>query len=131
MKVFKKLMCVALVLMLLCGVCACGANGSDSSSSDVDVEESTESAVRSAVETRGMIARLGMTIGGNELKSSRVTITNMKKLSDTEYRVSGKIVMTDVYGTDWNNTFDCEVEYTGSKWSAGSLKYTNDRWTKS
>ncbi len=47
--------------------------------------------------------------------------------------VSGKMVMTDVYGTEWSNNFDCNVvsDGTGEKWTAGSFKYTGDKWTKS
>lgn len=128
MNTIKKLLCAVLVLAIVCSCCACGKNNTDGS---VESEEkSTEDVVRSLVETRGMTAYFGMTIGGNELKSSSVTITNVKEISDTEYNVSGKIVMTDVYGNKWNNTFDCSVKQRNDNWSAGSLEYTSTKWTK-
>ena len=131
MNMVKKLLCAVLALVIVCSCCACGRNGSSDTDGGVeDVEKTTEDVVRSLVETRGMTAYFGMKIGGNELKSSRVTITNVKKISSTEYNVSGKIVMTDVYGTQWNNTFDCSVKQRNDDWSAGSLEYTNDKWTK-
>ena len=124
MKKFKIIVCWALIIVTLGTLCACG-NASEKKA------ESVEDKVRSAVTSRGMLEYYGSTIGGNELKSSQATITNVKKISDTEYRVSGKIVMTDVYGTKWNNTFDCEVTTSdGEKWRAGSFDYTSKSWTK-
>lgn len=131
MSMIKKLLCVVLALVTICSCCACGRNGSSDTDGGAETgEKSTEDVVRSLVESRGMTAYFGMTIGDNELKSSRVTITNVKKVSDTEYNVSGKIVMTDVYGNNWNNTFDCSVKQRGSDWSAGSLEYKSKNWTK-
>ena len=126
MKTIKKILCLMLAVLAVCSLCACGS-GSNSSSTK---EKTPEQQVRSAVESRGMLQYYGSTIGGNELKSSRATITNVKKVSDTEYLVSGKIVMTDIYGTNWNNTFDCKVKKSGDSWSAGSFEYTSKNWTK-
>lgn len=127
MKIFKKILCLLLAVLAVCSLCACGS-GSNSSSTK---EKTPEQKVRSAVESRGMLEYFGSTIGGNELKRSSATITNVKQVSDTEYRVSGKIVMTDIYGTDWNNTFDCKVtQKSDGSWSAGSFEYTSKNWTK-
>ena len=127
MKTIKKILCLMLAVLAVCSLCACGS-GSKSSST---TEKTPEQQVRSAVESRGMLQYIGSTIGGNELKSSRVTITNVKKVSDTEYRVSGKIVMSDIYGTNWNNTFDCKVtQKSDGGWSTGSFEYTSKNWTK-
>lgn len=127
MKTIKKILCSMLAVLTVCSLCACGI-GSNSSSTK---EETPEQQVRSAVETRGRLVYFGTTIGGNETKSSSATITNVKQVSDTEYRVSGKIVMTDIYGTNWNNTFDCKVtQKSDGGWSAGSFEYTSKNWTK-
>ena len=127
MKTFKKILCLMLAVLAVCSLCACGS-GSNSSSTK---EKTPEEQVRSAVTSRGAFEYYGSTIGGNELKRSSVTITNLKQVSDTEYRVSGKIVMTDVYGTNWNNTYDCKVtQKSDGSWSAGSFEYTSENWTK-
>lgn len=127
MKTIKKILCLTLAVLTVCSLCACGS-GSNSS----DTEEKTpEQQVRSAVETRGLIEYFGTTIGGNEIKRSKATITNVEQVSDTEYRVSGKMVMTDIYGTSWNNTFDCKVtQKSDGGWSAGSFEYTSTSWIK-
>ena len=125
----KRIVAIILVLCVALSLFACGKS---KGGSDISAENSTEDQVRSAVESKGMMMYYGSTIGGNELKSSKVTITNVKEVSETEYLVSGKIVMTDVYGTNWNNTFDCEVTYSDIResWSAGSFDYTSKNWTK-
>ena len=124
MKTLKIIVCWILIIVTLGTLCACGGAK--------EKEESVEDKVRSAVRTRGMVEYIGSSIGGNELKSSSATITNLKKISDTEYRVSGKIVMTDIYGTKWNNTFDCNVylRTDGESWSASSFEFTSKSWTK-
>ena len=124
----KRIVAIALILCVAFSLFACG----NSVNSNKTSEQTTEDKVRSAVESKGILAHYGTTIGGNELSSSKVTITNVKKVSETKYRVSGKIVMTDVYGTGWNNTFDCEVTYSDIKesWRAGSFDYKNKNWTK-
>ena len=124
MKMFRKFLCLVLAVLTICSVCACGGINVQKSASGIEED------VRSAVEARGVTAHLGLTIDEHELKGSRATVTNVKKITDTEYRVSGKIVMTDVYGTDWNNTFDCDVTKDGDSWSVGSFEYTNQNWTK-
>lgn len=126
MKIIKKILCLMLVVLAISSLCAC-VDGSDSSSTK---EKTPEQQVRSAVEASGRTAYFGKSIGGNEIKSSSATITNVKKISDTEYLVSGKVVMTDVYGTKWNNNFDCTVRKSGDRWSAGSFDYTSSKWTK-
>ncbi len=127
MKTVKKTLCLILAVLTACSLCACG-NGSNSSSTK---EKTPEQQVRSAVESRGAVEYFGSTIGGNELKRSSATITNVKQVSDTEYRVSGKIVMTDIYGTNWSNTFDCKVtQKSDGSWSAGFFEYTSKNWTK-
>ena len=124
MKKMKYIVCWLLVFVTMGTLCACSGDAMGES-------ESAEDKVRNAVHTRAVIAYYGSSIGGNELKSSSATITNIKKVSDTEYRVSGKMVMTDVYGTRWSNYFDCEVTTSdGEKWRAGSFEYTGSKWTR-
>ena len=125
MKTLKKILCLLLAICMICSLCACGGGNADEPK-----EKTPEDEVRSAVRARGATAYFGSSIGGNELKSSNATISTVKKVSDTEYRVSGKIVMTDVYGTEWNNTFDCTVTKSGDSWYADSLDYTNSSWSK-
>lgn len=127
MKIAKKILCLMLAVLTVCSLCACGGGGSTSSAN----EETPEEQVRSAVETRGYIAYFGVTIGGNEIKRSQARITNVEQISETEYRVSGKMVMTDIYATNWSNNFDCKVtQKSDGSWSAGSFNYTSKNWTK-
>ena len=90
--------------------CACGSSGS---STTVE-EKSPEELVRTAVESRGRVEYIGSKIGDKDLKSSHAVITNIASVSDTEYRVSGRMILTDVYGDDWENTFDCTVTQDSS-----------------
>lgn len=126
MKKIRSIVCLFLALLILGSLCACGSNDSSGGKS-----ESVEDKVCSAVESSAMIQYNSYLIGKNELKSSSATISTVKKISDTEYKVSGKMVMTDIYGTIWNNNFDCKVTTSdGEKWSAESFEYTNEIWLK-
>ena len=128
MKKFKYVICWLLIIVTLGTLCACIGDNDNSSSNK---GESVESKVRSAVTSKGMIEYYGSSIGGNELKSSDATVSTVKKVSEKEYRVSGKMVMTDVYGTKWSNNFDCKVTSSnGEDWRAGSFEYTGTNWTK-
>lgn len=126
MKLLRRTLCLILVLLTVGSLCACGSTSTGHGSTS----KTPEQEVRSAVESRGMFEYFGSSIGGNELKSSRATVTNVKKVSDTKYIVSGQIVMTDIYGTNWNNNFDCEVKNSGGSWTASSFEYTSKNWTK-
>ena len=126
MSIAKKVLCLVLVVLTICSLCACGAGSSSSGSKPKSETEQ----VRSAVEVSGRIAYFGKSIGGNEIKSSSANISTVTKVSDTRYKVSGKMTMTDVYGTKWTNNFDCTVDKSGDSWSAGSFKYTSNNWTK-
>lgn len=124
MKKINLIVWLLLSLLMLTSLCACKGAG-DGDSVPVDHK------IRAAVMSRADFEYYGASIGGNELKSSTATISNIKKVSDTEYKVSGKIIMTDVYGTKWSNNFDCEVTTSnGEKWVAGSFNYTSGKWNK-
>ena len=126
MKKIRSIVCLFLALLMLGSLFACGSNDSSGGKS-----ESVEDKVRNAVTFRATSEYYGSSIGGNELKSSSATISTVKKVSDTEYKVSGKMVMTDIYGTQWSNNFDCKVTTSdGEKWSAKSFEYTSDNWSK-
>lgn len=127
MKLLKRTLCLMLVLLMVGSLCACGSNNSSNSK---PVEKSEEELVRDAVETQRLFEYRFITIGGNEIQSANITITNIKKVSETEYLVNGKIVMNDVYGTQWNNTFDCTVKKSNGSWSANSYEYKSDSWRK-
>lgn len=133
MNTVRKLICLALVFLTVCTLCACGGTTTNTETrpqTTTSNEKSPEELVREAVESKGFFAYFGVTIGGNEITRSSLTITNVKKITDSLYQVSGRMVMTDVYGTRWHNTFDCEVRGYGGSWSAGSLEYTSNSWTK-
>ena len=124
MKNWKLIICLLLVFATLGTLCACGGNSETK-------PESVEDKVRDAVTYKARLEYFGSAIGGNDLKSSSATISTVKKVSDTEYKVSGKMVMTDVYGTRWSNNFDCKVTTSnGDSWSARSFEYTGSKWTK-
>ncbi len=126
MKTLKRIFCIMMVILTIGSLCACGTKSGTGDSG----KKTPEDYVRAEVESRGRFEYFGSSIGGNEIKSSRATITNVKKVTDGKYVVSGKIVMTDIYGTNWNNTFDCEVTGSGEKWNAGSFEYTSKNWSK-
>ena len=124
MKTMKTVLCLMVTILMICSLCACGSSGGTTVMTQ-------DQEIRSAVESRGMIEYMGSKIGGNDIKSSRATVTNVKKVSDYTYLVSGKMVMTDVYGTNWKNTFDCKVtQKSNGNWSAGSFEYTSKNWSK-
>ena len=126
MKKIRSIVCLFLALLMLGSLCACGSNYSFGSKS-----ESVEDKVRSAVTSRAISEYRWRSIGGNELKSSSATISTVKKVSDTEYKVSGKMVMIDIYGTKWSKNFYCKVTTShGEKWSAKSFEYTSNKWSK-
>ena len=121
MTLIKKILCLLLAMIMLLSLCACGGNNKKA--------KTPEEEIRQKVETMAAIKYIGSTIGGKELKSSRASVSTVRKISDTEYLVSGKITMMDVYGTNWNNTFDCTVEKDGTDWDVGSFDYTSENWT--
>jgi len=124
MKNLTKVVCWLLLLVTIGTFCACSGEGSK--------EMTVEERVESAINARGLAEFRLYSIGDNELKSSTPTITNMKKISDIEYHVSGKMVMTDIYGTKWTNTFDCKVtQGEDSVWVAHAFEYTSKSWNKS
>ena len=123
MKNLKTIICWILIILSLGTLCACG---------DTNNKRSPEQQVSDIVFTKSVGEFRWSTIGGNELRSSSATITNVKKVSDSEYLVSGKMVMTDIYGTKWNNTFDCTVlyDFDDDEWSAGQFEYTSSTWRR-
>ena len=116
-------LCCVMMLTLCAAATACGSKEPVKSTSDL---------VRDAVKYSGMTEYIFKSIGGNEIKSSMPEISTLKEISDTEYRVSGSMIMTDVYGTRWKNNFDVTVTYdeTNQKWKAGSFNYTGNNWIK-
>ncbi len=90
-----------------------------------------EKMVREAVVSAGVRAGVGKAIGGNDIKFSEATVTNVERVTDDLYRVNGKICMTDIYGTKWENRFDCEVIRANNSWLAEPLQYKSENWIKS
>ena len=125
MKKTKKLISIILTCVLCVSLCACGSN------STTNEPKTPEDQVRNAVEIKGSLQYMGSTIGDNELKSSKATITNLEEISEDEYRVNGRMVYTDVYGDNWENTFDCTVNKGNSdEWDVGTFEYRNEKWRK-
>lgn len=130
----KKILAIFFALSILtCCLCGCGSSKLNGGSVTESKTETAESKVRTEVERRLRLEFLGGTIGGKELKSSSGRITNIEEKSSKEYLVNGTIIMTDVYGTEWNNMFDCIVKTydDGETWDIYSFDYVNDRWSKS
>ena len=131
----KKTIAILLAFCLCVGLCACSTNTNYSKYGE-NTEKSEYEKVHDAVEMQRMVTEATdkkfSTIGGNQINSVRITITNTEKISDTEYVVNGRITKIDVYGTSWNNTFDCSVitSDNGESWDAGRFQYKSDSWTK-
>ena len=122
MKIIKMALCLILAILTVCSLCAC--------SKPQPIEERIESAVL----MRGAQESVGVTIGGIEIRNSTTTVTNIKKISETEYFVNGRITMYDIYGDSWSNTFDCTVRQeetpSGKIWKSDPFEYTNTNWSK-
>lgn len=125
----------AILIILGTFLVSCGGSKKTHGKEAATKEPTEEEWVRSAVEERSYIAFFGKAIGGNELKSSGAQITNIKKISVREYKVSGTMVMTDIYGKNWRNNFDCSVtrkekaEAGENPWVANSFEYKSDNWS--
>ncbi len=132
----KKLLAILLVFTMCFGLCACELATLGSGKETTEPQKSEEEKVWDAVyiqerATEAVDSRF-TTIGGNAIKSVSTNITNIKKVADDEYLVNGTITKTDVYGTRWNNQFDCKVTSSddGETWHAGSFEYKSSSWTK-
>lgn len=131
----KKVICLSLALILAVSLCACGSLTGNGGSASETPEKSETEKVYDAIEIRRMATEAAdkkfSTIGDNAIKSVSVNVTNLEKVSDTEYVANGTVTKTDIYGTKWNNQFDCKVTTSdGEEWSAGSFAYKNDKWSK-
>lgn len=127
----KKVLAVILTVFMMFSmgtmVVACDKTGDDVGQTQ---ELTDEQKVRNAVERRAMSVRYGK-IGGNEIKYSYATITNLKWSGESKCTVSGVLKLIDIYGTTWKNNFDCVVTSSdnGNTWNAGSFTYKN-KWTQ-
>lgn len=89
--------------------------------------------VEDAVWRRGIFFYYGCSIGGNQLQSSSVSITYLSFSRDgNKCYVSGKISATDIYGTTYSNTFDCDVttDDNGETWKCHEFEIKNTNWNK-
>lgn len=131
----KKVVCLTLAFILVVSLCACGALTGSGEGTNKTPEKSEREKVYEAIEIRRMATEATdkrfSTIGDNAINRVSVNITNLEKVSDTEYIANGTITKTDIYGTQWNNRFDCKITTSdGEEWSAGSFTYKDDKWTK-
>ena len=123
----KKAISIIMIFILIFSMISCN-NPSESNKSETE-----EDKIRSAVTRSAQVEFYGNAIGGNELKSSYATISTVRKNSENEYLVSGRMTMVDVYGTYWTNNFDCKVKKSESldKWIvSGGFNYTSSNWSK-
>jgi len=130
----KKILTLILTLCICLGMSAC--NTVVSNSNNFPREKSEREKIEEAIENRRLAdeildRKFGSKIGDYEINSHSISITNMEKLSNTEYIVNGRVTLTDIYGTKYSNTFDCKVTSSdGENWHAGDFRYKNDYWTK-
>ena len=122
----KRIAAIFFVLCTVLFLCAC-----DSSSGFAPKSE--EELVRESVEIRGGLEYIGTSIGGNKMSSSSASINTVRKVSDTEYYVAGKLTMSDDYGNKWTNNFDCSVVYDSDSdtWDVESFDTPTSGWSKS
>lgn len=121
----KRIAALFFVLCTVLFLCAC--DGSDGFG-----PKSKEDLVRESVEIRGKIEYLGTKIGGKEMTSSSVNIKTVREVSDTEYYVAGKITMSDDYGNNWTNNFDCHVVYDADSdtWDVEDFETPTSGWSR-
>ena len=131
----KKFLTIFLAVFMLFSIgttaVACKNNTGDDTSQTQELTD--EEKVRNAVITKAIFQYFGRTIGGNEIKDSSATITNLLWLDKNTCKVSGVMKMKDVYGTIWKNNYDCVVTTSddGEHWKAGSFEYKSNYWSKS
>ncbi len=120
MKRITLMLCSILLIVLFCIAC-CSCK-----------KETTIDKVHSAVTLKACAAYCYLTIGGNELKSSKATITNIEQTSTYMYRVSGKMEMTNIYGVRYYNYYDVSVSYRPDtdRCTVGAFNYQSDNWKR-
>lgn len=118
----RKIICAGLIAVLVLSLCACGS---------VEKPKTNEELAIEAVEEYGRYKYGFKTIGGNELKSSKFTVTTIQFESETVYTVYGKAVMVDVYDKKWDNEFSCKVKYDAeeNEWEVKDFAYKYKNWT--
>lgn len=73
---------------------------------------------------------VGLELSDN-VKDREITIQTIKKVSELRYIIYGRITVEDVYGTFFNNTFDCVIEFLYEDslvWQCESVEFHN--WSK-
>lgn len=129
-KILSIILSICMVFSMGTAMTACDKSGTSTSSTQ---EQTNEEKVRDRVEMKGRLYFLGYSIGGKELKSSRVNITYLYFNSDeTECYVSGRITATTIYDTTYSNYFDCEVKTSdgGETWEISSFEVTDQYWSR-
>lgn len=64
---------------------------------------------------------LGWNKGGVALMESEAEIDEIKKLSETQYKVSGTMIVTDLKSAKWINSFSCDVTYNAEEEKCGDI----------
>lgn len=127
----------ALIGLILATIICFGFIGCGKTDTQNETEPDENYYIRTAVTREINFNRQNWTIDGNDIKSAQTTITNItkKEANDTipfeHYEVNGKVTFTDIYGTNWYNKFDCEVDENNEFCSVyGKIKYKNEYWSK-
>lgn len=130
----KKILSVILTIFMMFSIetmaVACKDNDDNGTSQTQELTDAQK--VRNAVTIKAYLQHFSKSIGGNEIKSSRASITYLSWAGEDKCTVSGVMYMTDIYGTVWKNNFDCDVTTSdgGETWNAGSFKYKSESWSK-
>ena len=130
----KKILSIVLILVIIFSVGAIIVSYKDDGGNNINQtqELSDEEKIRQAVIDRSRLYWFGSYIGGNEIKSSIATVTNLSWSGEDTCIVSGVMQKTDIYGTVWINNYDCTVTTSdgGETWKAGNLIIKNEYWSK-
>lgn len=98
----KRVIALLLVLVLCVGLCACSNSGT--------TKNSKEDKVVSSVKSRIMVE---VKLNYDTTGAPTIT-TNVKKISENTYEVTGKVTVKDKYGDSYTGKYDAEVEYNPS-----------------
>ena len=123
----KKIAILLLALMMLGSIMvSCGDNvKSNQKAKENTTTESEEEKIKEVVARAALYEYYNY-----GKKSSYAKITTVVKVSDTYYKVSGRMTIIDKYDHYYTNDFDCSVNKNtySDEWEIkGGFKY-NDKW---
>ena len=107
----KKLLSLALALMMMCTFCACGSSSEGRSSSGAESDVSLESRARQEVEND---VRVSMRLGFEDAVPYQVEVARLTSVGGYEWETSGSASFKDEYGDVYGGTFEGTVTYSTS-----------------